>query len=84
MRLISQHQNTNLMLFALPAPSSTIEKNRYPIEFVEKIKRTYSALIEIASQESELTKICMSYSEQSLKEDWENEDDAYWESYLKH
>lgn len=33
--------------------------------------------------ERELTFFAMSISEKSLEKVWENEDDAYWESYLK-
>jgi hypothetical protein len=83
MKPISQPKNSNLMLFTLPPPSSTIEQNRYPIEFVEKIRRTYSNLIGLLIIDPELTKVYMAYSEQSLKEDWDNEDDAYWASYLQ-
>jgi hypothetical protein len=31
--------------------------------------------------EAELTRMCMSISEISLTEDWENEDDAHWASF---
>lgn len=82
MRLISQHQKTSNMIFTLPAPSSTMEQSRYKYEFVQQIKRTNSSLIEIDILEQELTRFCASYSENSLKEVWENENDAYWESYL--
>lgn len=33
--------------------------------------------------EEELTKMCMQVSNMSLLEDWENEDDTHWESFLK-
>ena len=33
--------------------------------------------------EADLTAMCMAVSESSLKEGWDSEDDAYWESYLK-
>jgi hypothetical protein len=33
--------------------------------------------------ENRLTKMSMAIAESSLKEDWDNEDDAHWESFLK-
>lgn len=38
---------------------------------------------ECIRDEESLTKMSMFISEKSLKEDWENENDEYWESYLK-
>ncbi len=34
-------------------------------------------------KEKGLTNLCMQISEKSLAKVWENEDDEYWESYLK-
>jgi len=84
MILFSQQQNHNLMLIGLPPPTDSITPGRYPIELVENIKRTYVSIGDNPiTMDSELTKMAMAYSEQSLKEDWDNEDDAYWQSYLK-
>ena len=37
----------------------------------------------VSLSEEELTNMCMSLSESSLAKEWENEDDEYWESFLK-
>lgn len=38
---------------------------------------------EVRDEDEELTGLCMEASESSLSEVWEDEDDAYWESFLK-
>lgn len=44
---------------------------------------TYEAINEYEFlAESELTKVAMRLTESALKEDWENEDDAHWDSFL--
>lgn len=43
----------------------------------DKVKTGYSSL-----NENELTTFCMQASEKSLKEDWDNEDDERWNSFL--
>jgi hypothetical protein len=42
-----------------------------------------SSIPKALTSDEELTLMCMHVSEQSLKDGWENEDDAYWESFLK-
>ncbi|MBN9351777.1 MAG: hypothetical protein J0H55_13940 [Chitinophagaceae bacterium] len=37
----------------------------------------------VPDEDEELTRLCMEASESSLNEVWEDEDDAYWESFLK-
>jgi hypothetical protein len=52
------------------------------LEFIKENKFVLYKDGKALTSDEELTLMCMHVSEQSLKDGWENEDDAYWESFL--
>ena len=85
MKNISHLQkNKDMLLTIPPQASSSIEIRVSFIDFFESIIKTRSDLSDIHESVSDdgLNLLCLSYSENSLKEEWDNENDSYWESYL--
>ncbi|WP_202928002.1 DUF2281 domain-containing protein [Cyclobacterium roseum] len=62
-------------------PEDSIQEIADFAEFV--LKKNEDQLHQQHAGESALTQHAMRLSESSLNEDWENEDDAHWDSFLE-
>ncbi len=62
-------------------PEDSIQEIADFAEFV--LKKNEDQLHQKHAGESALTQHAMRLSESSLNEDWENEDDAHWDSFLE-
>lgn len=69
--------NTISTEYAVGQLMSLILPNNF--EYIDAIKQSKTAKLVNPVND---TDFCMKMAESSLSEEWENEDDAYWESFI--